>query len=377
MPDDSMTKKLNFDLPAQPADTAHHHSKWVICILILILIAVTVNIIISLNQPKMGISQQNNAVIDIDLQKKLALKLEKQGLFTSSANAWKEYISNAGLVKKETALIWYRIGKLFQEDNAFEKALESYYRSESFAKVDSISSEIAIRVQECLESMGKFSAMRHELADRVTMNPSGKKSATTDPVVAEIGNQKITVSELDRRMENNIERQISLMAPYLPEEERNKQKQTLLKQFTTSANQIMFLNQFIAEEILYRKARESNLTNNQLVRNLINDQERSLLARLALEKEYENRIKITLTDLKTYYDANKEAYKKEDKQQPFEDVKNDVYKILRSNKEQEIQQQLLTQLKNHYDVVIHPSTLIDKDKKDAETSTKKNASLKK
>ena len=97
---------------------------------------------------------------------------------------------------------------------------------------------------------------------------------------------------------------------------------------------------------------------------------------MALEKQYENRIKITLSDLRTYYDANKEAYKKEDKQQPFEDVKNDVYKTLRSQKEQEIQQELLTQLKEQYDVVIHQSALKNvEEKKDAETPTKAKAPL--
>ncbi len=376
MPDDNMTQKLNFELPAQPADTAHHHSKLMICILILILIAVTVNIIISLNQPNNKTFQQNNTALNIDSQKKLALKLEKQGLFTSSAIAWKEYIAEAGLGDKDTALIWYRIGKLYQDNNAYEQALDSYYRSENISTIDSITSEIAIRVQECLESMGKFSAMHHELSDRVTMKPSDN-TTITDPVVAEIGNQKITASDIDQRMESNIDRQISLMAPYLPKEDRNKQKQALLKQFTTPANRMMFLNQYVAEELLYRKAREINLAKDPKIRDIINDQERSLLAKMALEKEYGNRIKLTLSDIKTYYDANKEVYKKDEQQQPFEDVKNDVYKTLRSQKEQEIQQELLTQLKNQYDVVIHQSALKRvEDKNKAKTPPQTNAPTK-
>ncbi len=367
MPEDNIAKNLNFELPTQQTGTSHRQSKLLTLILILILLGVTANIFISLKPEEITDSGLNNAALNTDLQKKLALKLEKQGLYTSSAIAWKEYIAEAGLDDKNKALIWYRIGKLYQDNNAYEQALDSYYRSESISTMDSVASEIAIRIQECLESMGKFSAMHHELSDRVTMKPSGNSLAATDPVVAEIGNQKITASELDQRMESNIERQISLMAPYLPEEERNNQKEGLLKQFATPAKRMMFLNQFIAEEILYRKARESNLTEDRKIRDLINDQEKSLLAKMALEKEYENRIKITRTDLETYYKANQKVFMKDEKEQAFEDVKNNVYKTLRSQKEQEIQQQLLTQLKDHYDVVIHQSALVAKAKKDAET----------
>ena len=250
MPDDNLTKKLNFELPVQQINTGHRQSRLLTVILILLLLGVSANIFISLRAKALTAAGQKKNTLNTDLKKKLALKLEKRGLYTSSAIAWKEYITEAGLGDKDTALIWYRIGKLYQDNNAYEQALDSYYRSESFSSMDSIASEIAIRIQECLESMGKFSAMRHELSDRVTLKPSGNTAAITDPVVAEIGNQKITASEIDQRMENNIEHQISLMAPYLPEEDRNKQKGALLKQFATPANRMMFLNQYVAEEIL-------------------------------------------------------------------------------------------------------------------------------
>ncbi len=371
MPDNNAKQQLNFELPSKQADAEHRPSKTVIWLLLLIFIAVIVNIIISLKQPDLSTSRQNSSGLTADQQKKLALKLEKQDLFASSALAWKQYLNNAGLENRESALIWYRIGKLFQDDNDFENALDSYYRSESYASVDSISAEIAIRIQECLESMGKFSAMRHELTDRVNMKQSDDTpgtSGTSDTVVAEIGTQKITTADLDRRMETSIDQQINMMAPYLPEEERNKQKEAMLKQFSNPSNRMMYLNQYVAEAILYRKARESNLTEDRMVRDLINDQERSLLARLILEKENENRIKITLSDLETYYAANKEEFTKDDKEQAFDTVKNDVYRTLRTKKELEIQQQLLTQLKDQYDVVIHQSVFTEKPQPQPETN---------
>jgi len=357
MSDINSKQQLKFELPLHQSDARHYQSKTVIWFLVLIFIALIANIIISLKSPDLLTSQHNTTGLNSDQQKKLALKLEKQGLNTSSALAWKQYLHKADLTDKESALIWYRIGKLFQSENTYEKALDSYYRSESHAVVDSISAEIAIRIQECLESMGKFSAMRHELADRVSMN-TGDIAKTSDTIVAEIGTQKVTAAELDRRMETTVDQQITMMAPYLPEEERNKQKEAMLKQFSTPSNRMMFLNQFVVEEILYRKARENKLTDDPQVRDLINDQERSLLARLALEKEYDSRIKITLSDLETYFEAHKDAFMKDEQEQPFDIVKNDVYKTLRTKKEQEIQPQMLTRLKDQYDVVIHQSVFV-------------------
>jgi hypothetical protein len=354
MSDNNAKKRLNFELPSNETNTGNHQSKTVIWILLLIFIAISVNIFISLKKTNLLPSHHSRAELNADQQKKLALKLESQGLSASSAIAWKEYLNKTRLENSDAALIWYRIGKLFQDDHAYENALDSYYRSESYDEVDSISAEIAIRIQECLESMGKFSAMRHELTDRVSMDTADNAEAS-EKVVAEIGTNKITAADLDRRMEGSIDQQITMMAPYLPEEERNKQKKDLLKQFSNPSNRMMFLNQFVVEEILYRKAREEKLTENRQVRDLIKDQEKSLLARLFLEREYDRRIKITVSDLETYYEANKETFIKDDTEQTFDAVKNDVYKTLRTKKEQEIQHQLLTQLKDQYDVVIHQS----------------------
>jgi len=351
-------KKLNFDLPRPNEKAGFRPSKLIIGLLVLILLAVCANILISLKPRQSGVQANQTIFLDADRQKNLALKLEKQGLFNASADAWKDYLRIAGPDDTETALIWYRIGKLFQENNAWENALASYYRSESIAPVNSIASEIAIRIQECLESMGRFAAMRHELIDRVSMGGSGNVSEAGDKILAEIGTQKISAADLDRHIEANIEQQMRLMAPTLPETKRLEQKEALLNQMSSADTRKMFLNQYLAEEILYRKARQSDLTSDPQVRKLIQRQERRLLSRLFIEKEYENRIKITHSDLKTYFEAHKDTFQTEDKEVSFDDVQNEVYQTLRSQKENEIQQQLLTQLKDDFDVVIHQSEFL-------------------
>jgi parvulin-like peptidyl-prolyl isomerase len=303
-----MNDELHFDLPDRKGKITSRQSPLLVVILaVLLALAMGVDAILALKQPD-SMSRSDNAALSADAQQQLALKLEEQGLNTTAAEAWKEYLAIANPDQKETATIWYRIGKLYQANHAYEQALESYYRSESIETVDSIVTDMGMRVEECLEALGKYAALRHELSNRVDISSDAEKSGTNDQVVVEIGPQKITVADLDRRIEMSIDAQLSRLASSLPEDERNKQKAAMLKQFSTSSNRVMFLNQFIAQDLLYREARENNLTDDQKVRELLNEQERSLLAGLMLDKELDDQIKITSGDLTTYYEAHKADY---------------------------------------------------------------------
>jgi len=464
-----MTGELDLSVPKREERRGRRQPKAAIFLTGAVLIAVIVNIAVVLLQQGGSQNRSGSTLLSAELQKKLALKLEKQGLYTVSAKAWKEYLTIASPDNKETAIIWYRIGKLYQKDNDDAKALDGYYRSESFAKIEEISPEISRRIQECLESMGKFAALRYELADRVGVGTSSEdteSSAKGDHVVAEIGPQKITKSDLDLRIELQIDRQISQLASHIPEDRRNKRKEEILKRFSAPSQRRMFLNQYILEEILYRKARESRLMDDPEIRAMLKDQERGLLARMVVEREFAENIKIMPTDLDTYYEAHKKEYvrperahisqilvkdsataeyireklkngeafgalaakmsidastrekegkiadwiekgkgddiagigtsedavrvifstdadqiageniktdkgihiikvleKESERQKTFEEVKNEIFRALRSRKERDVQQKLLKQLKQRYDVVIHQSAFADTESK--------------
>ncbi|MCP4681913.1 MAG: hypothetical protein GY864_06255 [Desulfobacterales bacterium] len=457
-----MTQELDLSVPKHTNSVTGKPSKGVPILIVIVLIAVLANIaVVLLSQGKRSTS--TNTTMSFEVQKKLALKLEKQGLYNASVDAWKEYLAATVSAGKEAAMIWYRIGKLYQKKGDYEEALSSYYRSESFAKVDEISDEISRNIRECLELLGKFAALGHELSDRVGINPpSDTKEAkgSGEEVVAEIGTTKITRSELDQQVEMQIDRQIAQFAPHLPIDQKNKQKEALLKQVSAPDQLKLFLNQYVLEEILYRKARESNLSDDPEVRSLLRGQERALLSKMVIEKEYKDNINITESDLETYYKAHENEYvaplraqisqilvkdstasdyireklekgedfgklaeqmsmddatkesqgkisewvekskaipgigtiddnlifstpvgsvlakdissekgvhiikvleKEEERQKPFEEIKNEVFTTLRSKKEQEIQQRLLNELKTTYDVVIHQSAFATKE----------------
>jgi parvulin-like peptidyl-prolyl isomerase len=53
-----------------------------------------------------------------------------------------------------------------------------------------------------------------------------------------------------------------------------------------------------------------------------------------------------------------------ERKQTFDEVKNEAFLALRSRKEGEVQQQLLDELKEQYDVVIHQSTFAGNNESD-------------
>jgi len=132
--------------------------------------------------------------------------------------------------------------------------------------------------------------------------------AESGEVVAEIGPQKITRVELDRQIEASIENQLAMLAGQMPEEQRKQQKEALLKRFSADQQRLQFLNGYIVQEILYRKARESKLIDDPAVRAQLRDAERSLLARQLMETELSGKIFITDSDMSVYYEARKSQY---------------------------------------------------------------------
>ncbi|UCD85714.1 MAG: hypothetical protein JSU92_05845 [Deltaproteobacteria bacterium] len=346
-----MADELNLKLPERKSSSGLNRTVFVL--LICLLAVGAINMLISLYEAQRGERPLSNKELPSEARKELALKLEKQGIPDRATEAWKQYLSWADIGAEERAKVWYRIGKLYQNDGKYDQALDAYYRSESFAKIPELEPEINRRIQESLESLGKFAALRYELADRVGVTPT--ESGPGEEVMAEIGTLKITKSDIDRWIDEQIDRQMSTMAAFMSEEQRKSQREALLKHFSSASERLHILNQLLVEEMLYRKAREDRLTEEPDVWAILRDAERSILAQLVLEKEIAEQIKISPVDLQTYYEANKQEFREEERQKTFEEARPEVYRALRSRKEAEVREALLSQLKERYNVVIHTS----------------------
>ena len=298
-----MSEELKLTLPERkkPASAV---AKLSVVLLALVLLIGLANIALTLRQPAGSARALGPAVLPADAQKALALKLEKQGISEQAVLAWEEYLDAAFLDAKEQAAIWYRIGKLQQDEGEYAQALDSYYRSESFNKTASLEADIGRRTQECLESLGKFAALRYELTERTSLG----ETAPGEEVLAEIGPQKITRSDLDRRIESEVDRQFEQFAAHLSAEDRNQQKEAILKRLRSSEESLRTLNQIIQEEVLYRRARELKLMDEASVRDMLHDMERKVMAQKVVGRELAAKVNITETDVETYYKANQSTF---------------------------------------------------------------------
>ncbi len=299
-------KKLDFSLPEGPAGRPPRRGVTAFLVAV-VLVLVGANLYLTLRKPAAPPAPAAPpGGLPAGAVKQLALKLEKQGVHEPAAGAWKEYLAGAKIDDEEAAAVWYRIGKLHQDAGAHARALEAFYRSETLAPDSEYAPEIGRRVQESLEALGKFAALRHELAERVGLDD--KAAEQSGEVVAEIGTRRITRAELDRQIEAGIENQLAMFAAQLPPDRLKQQKEAMLKQISGDRQRLEFLNSYIVEEILYRKARESKLVEDPGVRARLRDAERSLLARQMMENELRGKILITDDDIALYHEANKQEF---------------------------------------------------------------------
>ncbi|MCD6380458.1 hypothetical protein J7M07_08465 [bacterium] len=283
----------------------------------------------------------------------LALKLERQNLLQPAARVWTEYLSASDAGEKERATIWYRIGKAYQKDNDYERALEAYYHSESFAEIDNFKSDLSRRTTECLERLGMFAALHDELREKTSVSQDSNKGKE---IVAEIGNWKITKPEMEGLIEDEIDVMLSSVASSITEEQRREQKEKMLENAMEGTNRMQWLQNYIAEELIYRNAMDKKLYEDPDYKKLARRTERKMLVQRFLDGEYNSKISIKEEDLREYYDGHKEEFK-DDKggQKLFDDSKQQVYSKVRAGKEAEVQQGLMQKLMNQYDVVIHTS----------------------
>jgi tetratricopeptide (TPR) repeat protein len=297
------------------------------------------------------------AAAGAESEKKLALKLEEKDLYNAAIEAWERYVSSARLRDEERAKIYWRLGNLYMKAERFEEAVGAYYRCEAAFRLADVENELARRVKRCLDRLGKFSAAGRELAGRTTGAESG-----AEDVVAEIGQQKITLADLESEMERQADAALKA-SPYAVGEAGTRMRERILKEMSSTDAKMQMLDTMVIEEVLYRKAVDDGLAKGDDFRRMLSRLEKRVLAGKVMEKEMTDNIKIGESDLKNYYEAHKSDFTEKEKdseevkQLPYEEVREKVAKALVEQKQREVQARLFAGLREKYGVVMHPSKL--------------------
>ena len=244
-----MPEKLDFSLPEQRGGGSFGRVLTVLLLLVLVALA-TANLFVTLTGRNAGLASTKGN-LTADQARQLATKLDQRNLHDQAAAVWRDYLAADGLTSDERARALYHVGTSLQKAGRYGEAIECFYRSELAAPLDDLGSQINAHVKECFEKLGKFSALRYELMDRTSLNPSEPAGGK---VVAEIGAEKITEAELDAQIERAIENQLAPMEAYLPPEQLGEQKKRLLGQYRDPKRKQEFLRTWLAQETLYRQA---------------------------------------------------------------------------------------------------------------------------
>ena len=298
-----MDEKLDFSLPEKKSKTSIANK--VIALLLVVLIALGVaDLIVDTSSDDMSPKVKASS-LSAGQTKKLATKLAQRDLHAQAAKVWQDYLAYASVNSAERAKALFQAGLALEEAGFYGEAIEHYYRSEAVAALEELAPQISAHIKDCFEKLGKFSALRYELIDRTGMD----KSATAgEDVIAEVGAEKITLSNLDVMIENAIENQLSPMAVFLTAEQLNEQKKKMLNQYKNPEARQQFLQSHLAQEILYREALEEHLSQKPEVQQLLNELTRGVLSQQLMNEHLASKINITQTDLETYYAANKDKF---------------------------------------------------------------------
>jgi hypothetical protein len=359
-----MDEKLNFSLPGKKQKTPL--TPKLSFILILVLVVLTA---VNLLKPyyRKPLSENPASSLSKEKVRDLASRLADRDLYATAAKVWQDYLSFGGIPDTERAKALFQAGTLLEKAGMYEEAIEYYYRSEITDKLPELEQQLNSHIKDCFEKLGKFSALRYELMDRTSFKKTEEAGSN---IVAEIGAEKISEADLDALIEKTIDNQLVPMTAFMTTEQLNEQKKKILEQYKSPSSKQDFLRAWLTQEVLYRQALEEGLSEQPKVKGIIEDLVRGALSRQLMNNELAGKVNITENDLQTYYQANRDKYMEPadandpnstEQQKSFDEVREQVMTELVSQKSRDIQQQLIKNLMDKYDVIIHTSALAPTD----------------
>lgn len=213
-----------------------------------------------------------------------ANKLLSKGLNESATEVFEDYLANTSINSQEKARLLYKLGSIYMDLHKYEKALKAFYKAEMIEPNSGFAQEMNQEIIEALENLGMSSQARYELESRTSL---GKHEETKEKIIARIGTKAITDTEIDRALKG------------LP--------QWMKKSFDDPQKRQEFINNYIAQEVLYIKAKRLGLDTKEETRETFEQLKKQIVVNELLNKEVEQKLdKITPEDIKMYYDANKE-----------------------------------------------------------------------
>ncbi|HRX84927.1 MAG TPA: peptidyl-prolyl cis-trans isomerase [Phycisphaerae bacterium] len=245
--------------------------------------------------------------LSVDQVREAAMELERKNVSGEAADLWNEYLGMARVDALEEGNIRYRIGKNRQNANEPEKAYAQFVMAEILLGDSNpeLTDEIKRRRRECLRHMGQLADLAREISEQ--SRPPGDKTVEGDQVVAEIGDEKITVADFDRMLTEQIELAVKSRPGQTPAEEQIN-RERYHQQLADPDRRATSLGNLVITRVLAQEARKEHLHEAPEFRERLSAMADSVLAQTLLFEEVNQRATVTDDDVKRFYEAHKDRY---------------------------------------------------------------------
>lgn len=215
--------------------------------------------------------------------KRFALTLTEKQLPIEAAESYEAYLKIAPLDSEQQSKIYYQMGELYNQANQWEKALAQYYKSKILAPTSDFANARDRKIVACFERLGRYQDAEYALSDATALKPENK-SAQTGEILAKIQDEILTMGDLDA------------FIALLPKEEQQRFQETQHKK--------EFAKQYVANQVLLRKAKKLNLQDDSSFRLKLKLMTDELLLQEFFEREKKQQIRLDTIDIENYYKAN-------------------------------------------------------------------------
>lgn len=223
-----------------------------------------------------------------DLQQREFANKLREFVPERSAAEFETYLAMSSATGRDRANIYYTIAKTAVETGEFESALAYFYKAEIAEPDGPLAADIGTGIVRCLEELGQFVDAQSALGSRAELGARDETAKRGD-VVARIGAREITAGEIDRAIQKMPPR---VQQQYASPEKKNE-----------------FLNQFVAEELLYEKALRRQIDKNPEVRARVEQAARRAAVEILIQQDVRDKVQVTPEDVRMYYDANMDEFR--------------------------------------------------------------------
>lgn len=232
---------------------------------------------------------------------KTAIKLEEMNLRGAAVDIWLQYIAKTSMDDDKRATLYLRVARLLQNDMQHEKAAKYFVLCQRLEKNEETKRQIAQYLSDSLGEMKRFSAMDDVVKEQVEFGYEKKAKEA----LAQIGNVEIYSDDVQKIVTQQIATKTNLMRLAFPQMSQNTQLlEGMHKQYETAEGKKAALEEYLFHEVLWRKAIEDGLHEENSHKKSMKSIAKRLLVQEILQREVNRQIVVLPDEITSYYQQN-------------------------------------------------------------------------